>query len=91
MKLFKLLAKLFSRRKIIYNLIPISIEDNCAFYFEFLKFPDQPRTWKPYYRYWELCEAQQPELLTDLEGKLIKEISFKLGEYEAIFLFEEFN
>jgi hypothetical protein len=83
MKLLKLLANLFRRRKVTYTLIPISVEDKCAFYFEMLKFPDQPKTWQPYYRYWELCDLQQPEISQFL--------TYDLGEIQCQILFEEFN
>jgi hypothetical protein len=56
-----------------------------------LKFPDQPKTWQPYYRYWELCDLQQPEYLTDSKGKEVTSISTKMGKIKANILIEEFN
>jgi hypothetical protein len=86
MKLLKLLTNLFRRRKqngAPHILIDISIEDNYWFLFGMLKFPDKPETWQPYYKYWELCDQQQPEISQFL--------TYDLGEIQCQILFEEFN
>jgi hypothetical protein len=87
MKLLKLLANLFMRRKVI----PISIEDNYYFYFDFLRLR-KPKKWDPIYDYYgSLCDLQQPEYLTDSKGKEVTSISTKMGKIKANILIEEFN